>query len=294
MSLIEQIKIKKMRNRVFYQLLVLFMFLGAFSEVRAQDKKDVVIMVNGEKKEGKVSGISESVVKFRYTGEEFDYEIPKKDISSIEFSSGRVESFNAVNNAHVPPTDGAHEGSHPDRRNKIAVLPFAIISNDPGMQVEDLRKFTQNQTANTVRSEYGTLTLQDPLTTNALLAKNNITNDNMDSFTPAEIAEALGVEFIIFGSVKVTNQGTTTYSSAGTSYKETTNKNQTKGNIFSSGSSSTTVNYDTMVDLRVFNDRGDNLYSNSRHSIGTGTDAYKGSVDYMIRRTPFGSKYGKK
>lgn len=285
-----------MKNQFRSAVFIIFVlgFLFPISSAFAQDKMDVVIMVNGEKKEGKVAGISESIVKFRYVGEDFDYEISKKDISSIQFASGRVESFNAVSNPHVPPTDGTHEGSHPDRRNKIAVLPFAIISNEPGFEVDDLRKFTQNQAANTVRNEYGTLTLQDPLTTNALLAKNNITTENMDAYTPAEIAETLGVEFIIFGSVKVTNQGATTYSSAGSTYKESSNKNQTKGNIFTSASSSTTVNYDTMVDLRMFNDRGDNLYSNSRHSIGTGTDAYKGSVDYMIRRTPFGSKYGKK
>lgn len=168
--------------------------------------------------------------------------------------------------------------------------------------MDELRKFTQNQAANSVRQEYGSLTLQDPLTTNALLGKANVTPDNMDSFTPAELAELLGVEFIIFGSVKVTNQGASTFSSGNTTYTENSAKknasgsssNKNKGNVFSSTSSSTTINYDTMVDLRMFNDRGDNLYSNSRHSIGTGTDAYKGSVDYMIRRTPFGSKYGKK
>jgi hypothetical protein len=44
----------------------------------------------------------------------------------------------------------------------------------------------------------------------------------------------------------------------------------------------------------LFNDRGENIYSESRHAFGTNIDAYKGSIEYMARRTPFGSKYGKK
>jgi hypothetical protein len=49
-----------------------------------------------------------------------------------------------------------------------------------------------------------------------------------------------------------------------------------------------------MVDFRMFNDRGENLYSESRHAFGTGIDAYQRSIEYMVKRTPFGSKYGKK
>ncbi|SHO64398.1 hypothetical protein [Algoriphagus zhangzhouensis] len=287
-----------MKNSIKYLLVILFSFglLFNIESVYAQEKVDIVVMRNGENREVKVTGITETIVKFRYIGEDFDYEIPKTDISQIKFASGRIQSFEE--NVSDLPTDGTHAGSSAERHNKIAVLPFAIISNDPGLTIDELRTFTQNQAANTVRNEYGSLSLQDPLTTNAILAKNNLSQDNIDSFTPAEIAELLGVEFIIFGSVKVTNKGATTYTSGSSTYSQKTDKNsdtkRNKGSVFSSSSSSTNIEYDTMVDLRMFNDRGDNLYSNSRHAFGTGTDAYKGSVDYMLKRTPFGSKYGKK
>jgi len=115
------------------------------------------------------------------------------------------------------------------------------------------------------------------------------------------LAGILGVEYVIYGTVNITNKGASTYGSAGTTYKEkennTYNSNKsstnTKGSAFSSSNSTTTINYDTTVDFRMFNDRGDNLYSQSRHVFGTLVDAYKDGISYMVKRTPFGSKYGK-
>ncbi|MCS5488935.1 hypothetical protein [Algoriphagus limi] len=281
-----------MKTLKFTLFASLFLFFLHQNPLLAQEKVDVLILNSGETKEGKVTGITDILIKFRYLGEDFDYEIQKSDVAQIKFASGRVENFG--NDPSKLPTDGSHAGSHPDRHNKIAVLPFAIITNDAGLTVDELRNFTQNQAANTVRNEYNTLTLQDPLTTNAILAKQGINQENMDSFTPAELAELLGVEFVIFGAVKVTTKGSVSSTYGSSTYSQKSGSSSKKGNIFSSSSSTTTIEYDTMVDLRMFNDRGDNLYSNSRHSFGTGTDAYKGSVDYMLRRTPFGSKYGKK
>lgn len=281
--------------------LIALMFFLASSLVLAQAKPDVLTLNSGERKEGKVTGVTETTVKFRYTGEDFDYEIAKNDLSQIEFGSGRVEKFSSGESlAGTAPT--SNPGSSPDRHNKIAVLPFDFISNDPGMQSASMKTMTQNRAANFVKGEYGTLTLQDPMTTNALLAKHNVNGDNLAAFTPVELAQLLGVEYVIYGSVNITNKGTSTFGSAGTTYnqKESATYDQnkstdkTKGGAFSSSSSTTTINYDTSVDLRMFNDRGDNLYSESRHVFGTAADAYTGGLEYMLRRTPFGSKYGKK
>jgi len=281
-------------------LILMALFL-ATSLVFAQAKPDVLTLNSGERKEGKVTGVTETTVKFRYNGEDFDYEIAKKDLSQIEFSSGRVEKF-STGQSMTGTSATSNPGSSPDRHNKVAVLPFDFISNDPGMQSASMKTLTQNSTANFVKGEYGTLTLQDPMTTNALLAKNNVAGDNLASFTPVELAQLLGVEYIIYGTVNITNKGTSTYGSAGTTYsqKETSTYDQnkstdkTKGGAYTASSSTTTVNYDTSVDLRMFNDRGDNLYSQSRHVFGTEADAYKSGVEYMLKRTPFGSKYGKK
>lgn len=286
-----------LKKITFMTISVLLVFS---SGLMAQDK---ITLLSGEVKEGKVSGITETIIKLRYPGEEFDYEIDKKTVNKIEFASGRVEVINPQSGTASASTKSiSGPVGNVDTHNKIAVLPFEFISNDPGMTVESMRTLTQNSTANIIKKEYGLLTLQDPLTTNAILGKNNINHENAASFTPGEIAQLLGVEFVVFGTVNIVNKGSSTVGSSVGTYKEkesnTYNNNsdnrKSTGTAVSTGSSTTTVNYDTMVDFRLFNDRGENLYSESRHAFGTNIDAYKGSIEYMVKRTPFGSKYGKK
>ena len=47
------------------------------------------------------------------------------------------------------------------------------------------------------------------------------------------------------------------------------------------------------LDLKIFNDKGENIYAESRHPFGLGIDAYHSGLKYMIKRCPFGSKYKK-
>ena len=279
---------------------VIAIFMASYGRSLAQDK---ITLLNGEVKVGKITGITDVIIKLRYPGEDFDYEIGKKTIGKIEFASGRIEIINEKQLSTSDETDKqigpvGDIGTH----NKIAVLPFEFVTNDPGLAVEPMRNFTQQNTANIIKKEYASLSLQDPLTTNALLGKNNINHENASTFTPAEIAQLLGVEFVVFGTINIVNKGSSTYGSSVGTFKEKENKSsqsnsnnkKTTGIALGSSSSTTTINYDTMVDFRLFNDRGESLYSESRHAFGTNIDAYKGSIEYMVRRTPFGSKYGKK
>lgn len=280
-------------------ILSILWILACANYLFAQDK---ITLTSGEVKEGKITGISETVVKLRYPGEDFDYELDKKSVSKIQFASGRVENF--ATNSSVGSNiqgSGLPKGG-PDSHNKIAVLPFTFITNEPGMSPESMGNLTQNSTANFVKKEYGELTLQDPMVTNSILGKNNVNRENIANFSPSEIAQMLGVEFLIYGTVNIINKGSSTVSSGVGTYKEKESNNyqnnsdnrKTTGVAVSTGSSTTQVNFDTTVDFRLFNDRGDNIYSESRHAFGTSIDAYKGSIEYMARRTPFGSKYGKK
>ena len=278
-------------------------FVLLFVFITSSFAQDKITLLSGEVKEGIITGITDTVIKLRYAGEDFDNEIGKKNVEKIEFSSGRVEIINSQSGSQskVPNKQTVPSGDF-STKNKIAVLPFEFVTNDPGMTVESMRILTQNNTANIVKKEYELLSLQDPMTTNAILTKNNITHNNISGFAPNEIAQILGVEFVIFGMVNIVNKGSTTHGSTVTSYKEKESNNSqndndkknSAGKAVSSNSSSTKVNYDTTVDFRLFNDRGENLYSESRHAFGSSVDSYTGSIQYMVRRTPFGSKYGKK
>src|SRR4028119_2334495 len=111
------------RNCILSVLSLLLLLLdGTMTEGFAQSKTDAVLMLNGERKEGKVIGIGANTVKFKYTGEELEYELPKEDIRTIQFASGRVEVINEAPQRAVSGTSQSSRSASnaADRKNKIA------------------------------------------------------------------------------------------------------------------------------------------------------------------------------
>jgi TolB-like protein len=276
------------------------MLSGMMTQGFAQSKTDAVIMLNGERKEGKVLGIQANTVKFKYSGEELEYELPKEDIRTIQFASGRVEVINeAPQRAASGASPPSRATSNPvDRKNKIAVLPFWFVSNELGLQSEQMSKQLQASAAASLRKNTSNIIVQDPLTTNRLLARNNIDMNDAASVDPQEMALVLGVEYVVFGTVDVINKGTISTGSASTTYKDKEKQNRDKnttdtkasGRATTSNNTITSSNYDTKVALNIYTDGGNNYYSKSRSAIGNQADSYSNTLDYLIKRTPFGIK----
>jgi hypothetical protein len=140
--------------------------------------------------------------------------------------------------------------------------------------------------------------VQDPLTTNRLLAKGNIDLNNAADVDPEALALVLGVEYVVFGSVNVLNEGSLSAGGAATTYKDKEKQNRDKNNrdtkasgVAVTGTSAvTTTKYDTKVELNIYTDQGSPYYSKSRNAFGSGADSYSGTLDYLIKRTPFGTK----
>ncbi|WP_215224053.1 hypothetical protein [Echinicola shivajiensis] len=279
--------------------ILLMMFIGIIGfhqEILAQEEKhDVIVKLDGKKLEGKVVSVSSTAIKFKYAGEDLEYELKKDEINKIEFASGRVEVVNEL--AAAAPVTATPTVSAEERRNKLAVLPFEIITNDEGIMVDAIRAQAQNECANSFRKNTSLITVQDPMITNSILQKHGIDYNHLaTAANPKELAEILGVEFVVFGSSDIEYKGTRTYGSSATTYKEKEKEkdrknNETKGTVVSSGSSSTLADYDTRVGLKIFNDRGESVYSDSRDAFGSDTDSYTNSLSYMIKRTPWGSKH---
>ncbi len=98
---------------------------------------------------------------------------------------------------------------------KVAILPFKMIIKLRPKQMEQMtpaqREQLEKDEGLAVQSALQTyflkrkeqhdfkIVFQDLGTTNALLAKNNIDENNMDKFTPKELAEVLEVDGIITG-----------------------------------------------------------------------------------------------
>lgn len=277
-----------MKRFVCEQLLFLMVFFCNLAV--AQDK---VTMLNGEKREGKVVAVRDDAVKFVYKGETLEYEFKKSEISKIEFASGRTEVMNASAPVSSMPTSTAAE-----RRGKIAVLPYEFITNDGSIDIMAISQQLQTETYNSIRENTSIREVQDPITTNSLLAKAGLSRATIATKTPQEMAVLLGVENVVYGIANVTTKGSSTYGSGFSTLdgksteKQDRNKETTKvsGTVYNSNNASTTVQYDTKIDLNFYTDQGKNIYSESRKAFGTGFDAHSATVNYLIKRCPFGSK----
>lgn len=257
----------------------------------AQDKQDAVIMLTGEKKVGKVTAVNDQSIKFVYTGETLEYEIKKELINKIEFASGRVEIINAAIQPQPAPAT-ASPSSPPastaeQRKNKIAVLPFEILSNDPSLITDAMSRQVQLSCVNELRGIRPQLIIQDPNITNSLLAKNNLSAASLSTRTPQEWSEFLGVEYVIMGAYSIQNKGTV---SRGSTYQSTNSQKKDDGQKkstykYGGGTSYTTTSYDTKVTLNIYHD-GSSVYSNTRSPAFGSLDSYQPALKYMLKRTP--------
>jgi len=280
-----------MKKNILKKFLFTLFFLCNILIANAQDKVDSVYMINGQKNQGKVTAITSDAIKFIHKGESLEYEFKKSDINKIEFSSGRIEIINNITN--TPSLS-----SPMDRKGKIAVLPFEYITNDPSLNGEALAEQLQSDCYISLKENTSKLDYQDPITTNSILIKEGISHSKINTKSPKEMAVLLGVEYVIYGKANVTNKGTSTYGSGISTYdgKETEKKEGRKektkssGTVYSSNNGTTVTNYGTKIDLSFYNDQGNSVYSESRNSFGTGLDAYHATLNYLIKRTPFGSK----
>lgn len=277
-------------------LLCIIIFCNSIFVVAQSTKKgqDTIFMMNGEKKEGTILSLKDNTIKFVYTGETLEYELEKADINKIVFASGRTEIINYFGNTEPDTRQSLPSG----RKGKIAVLPFELISNDPGLDVYLLGEQLQADTYLSIKKYTSGLEPQDPITTNNLLAKHKLPYSGLKAISPKEMAELLGVEIVVYGTANIRNSGASTQQNGFVSQnvmavkkkdgkKENANAYATE---YSSNSTTTIINYDTKIILNLFNDRGINIYAVSRNSFGSDVDSYLATINYLIKRCPYGSK----
>jgi hypothetical protein len=188
---------------------------------------------------------------------------------------------------------GAATAQQGNTKNKVAILPFSIVSNEGGLNSDAMSKKVQGECEASFEKNTS-LDVQASRTTNALLAQNNISPDKLDAIAPEEVAKMLGVEFVVFGTVEIQNEGSSTIGSSSSSFEsgpKKNNSNKTRASGYNVNSSSTTAKYDDHLKLELYNDAGDKIYSGSRAPFGSSVDSYKNGLDYMVKRTPFGSKH---
>jgi len=282
-------------------LLTYILSIILVTQICSQDSgNDIVLMSNGDEKAGKVTEINQTNIKFIHDGETLLYTLNISDIIKITFSSGRIEFFNKPSQDNSSTisnrAQNTSSGNLMDHHNKIGILPFTYILNkaDAG---EAMTYKVQNEAYSFISNHVGFLKLQDPNTTNALLIKAGVNNNNMRGYTMGEICDILGVEYVIQGSITQSETAAVTSSYQSSSYsRDQKNQNNQRHSIglinsiksVSSSSSSTAqrINYETSITMNVFKDNGDNIFSKDHTSIWIGDDAYKVTLKYLLKRIP--------
>lgn len=280
-------------------LLILAILCIMVSIAQQGGKNDVVLKLNGEELSGKVLEINDDEIKFSYAGETLVYSIKKQDILKITFSSGRIEIINkqplpSESKNSATPAAGSGPGLA-DHHNKVAILPFAFI-RDGESTSEDMSQKAQTECFSFLSKHSGTMTVLDTRTTNALLIKAGIDKENIKGYTMDDLCNILGVEYVVDGliSINKTTQTNVTSGNSNTSYSSKNNdkNNQYKSNEKSSGSvvSTSTQNYETSLTLSIYNDKGTSVYSQERRSFWNTQDAYKSTLEYLLKRCPLYTK----
>lgn len=263
-------------------------------------KNDVIVKLSGEEMEGKVQEIGDTDVKFVYAGETLVYTVKKSEIAKITFASGRIQILNSPKPTSAKADSIAKSGLEA-HHNKVAILPFSYLidKKDAG---EEMTYKVQNEIFNILNSHSGYMSVQPTQTTNALLLKAGINGSNIRSFTMGEICNLLGVEYIFQGTI---TQDLTSVSSSGGGYTSvqggstsntrkvgTVNTTGTgySGTAYSSSNSVSTQNYSTNVTMNIYNDKGETVFSQDHKSFWGTNDAYKTTLNYLLKRTPIYQK----
>lgn len=274
-----------MKN-ILFLILALFCCGAAFS----QESYDSVYMNNGDINVGKVTAISDSGISFTYKGESLGYNFKKADMNKIVFASGRVQNFESLKPIAntIATTNVKTEGTNADHHNKVAVLPFGFLSLNQQNSTE--WGYKAQEECYTYLGKATTFNLQDPSTTNALLGTAGISFDNIRNYTNQQLCNLLGVEYIIRGTV-TTNAVSLTSSGSATYDEKTKNAGDKKGNnTKSSGSvyssTSTQQNYKTSVLMEIYRDTGDKVFGRDRDSFWNTLDAYKSTIQYLLKKSP--------
>ncbi|WP_276483701.1 hypothetical protein [Paraflavitalea pollutisoli] len=260
-------------------------------------KNDVILKLNGEELTGKVLKINDAEVEFSYAGETLVYNIKKSDILKITYSSGRIEVYNKPalpSESKSQPAPGNTPASGPglgDHHNKVAILPFSFIRDGQAAD-EAISEQVQNETFSFMSKHAGIFEVLNPRTTNALLIKGGVNKESIKGFTMDDICNILGVEYVVEGTVTMNKTTQTTYqSNSGSSTRKEDDKDDKQKKTYNNYSYGTaTQNYSTNLNLNIYNDKGTTVYTQDRTSFWNTQDAYKNTLEYLLKRSPLYTK----
>lgn len=130
------------------------------------------------------------------------------------------------------------------------------------------------------------MSVLDTRNTNAILIKAGVTRENLEGYTMDDICNILGVEYVVDGRVQLNE---TSESSSASNFYSNRGKKEDKElrkNGFATASTNTRVNYATVITVDIYSEKGNNIYNNSRKSFSRSQDAYKTTLEHLLKRSP--------
>jgi hypothetical protein len=178
-------------------------------------------------------------------------------------------------------------------RYRVAVMPLVYLGDGSEGREEEMRYQLQDVVVSYMSRSAAELKFMDGVEINALLYKKGINADNIRQYTPRELAEFLHAGYVIMGSVIQDPGNVVTTNNSYNSRRETVERSRryddrvrVRGRSFHTGNTVTRQNIQTQVSISIYNETGERIYSQSRQSILTESDAYRNALHYLLKRTP--------
>ena len=265
---------------VFVTLSLLFLFGG---NLFSQDKNslDKVFLMSGLIKVGDVKAQDETTITMHLTGQDIPVRIDKSDIVRIDFGDGETELLNFG----LPPRSYVDwETKMKMYQNRIAVVPFVYADAYNKNVKENISLIVQKDCIEDLKRVNDYLKMQPADSTNLLLAQNDIDWTNIRDYSPGEICDKLGVQYVVYGSVLVTP---IFGSQASSDSFATENQTQEDPKGYRTGASISPKHFETIVDVNIFDVLGETVYTNAQQSFWDTPNAYHINLDYLINESRF-------
>jgi hypothetical protein len=182
-------------------------------------------------------------------------------------------------------------------RYKVAVMPLVYMGDGSEGREEEMRYQLQDVVVSYMSRSAAELKFMDAVEINAILYKKGIDQDNIRQYTPAELADLLHVEYVIMGSVIQDQGNIVTTENRYNVHRQYSNRRgryddrrRVTGRSFQTGNTVTRQHIKTQVSVSIYNETGERIYSQSRQSILTETNAYRNALHYLLKRTPLYSR----
>lgn len=266
-------------KKTLLSILALFAFMLSYSQ--EEIKTDKVLLNDGHIMLGKVVKQDDSVISFIRAGELSERMIALADVTRIDYADGKVWQ---VSFGELEEDAKDWNTKMALYKNKIAVLPF-VYQDDYNEDVPQSKSLEVQLNCIKDIERVNTLVEVLPLdSVNARLDRNNVNWRNIGKYMPAEVADIVGAEYVVYGKVIVTPLGDKEAKKPDSFGTENQTKDNPQGRR--EGVSINPKRFETIVSLNIFNILGEIVFSNAHESFWQTPDAYHINLGYLVDKSP--------